>query len=190
MYPKESLEIIGKMMNDTRLNVMKSACAPLLAWGWTSAAVSMAVYLGRLLTANPLWDYLWFLIPLIGLPVLYLIKPKDCGIRTAISGSLLTIWRMFTVLIVLLSLASFFVLYNVLPCILLILAVGAFITGELIRYPFLKYSSIPGFVLAAALCWLTGIVQIPLFAAAMLLMMVLPAYKIRSELRNRKYERA
>ena len=151
MHPQESIDIIAKMMNDTRLNVMRNSCVPLLVWGWVTFGVAMTVYLGHILTRNADWDYAWYLIPLVGLPLLRHFSPQDKGIRTAISMSLTNIWKMLTVLIVVFSVTSFIIWFNVLSVILLILAIGSFITGELIRYPFLKYSSIPGFILAAAL---------------------------------------
>lgn len=190
MYPKESLEIIGKMMNDTRLNVMRNAVAPLLAWGWTSFGISILVWVGLLLTRNYNWNFAWFLIPAIGLPLLKWLQPAERGVSTAISNSLVVIWKMLTALIVVFSVSSFFVSYNVLSVILLILAIGSFITGELIRYPFLKYSSIPGFILAASLWWVTGLSQIPVFAVAMLIMMIIPAYRIKRELQTTDNERA
>lgn len=190
MYPKESLEIISKMMNDTRLSVMHNAVAPLLAWGWASFAVSILVWVALVLTGNYNWNFAWFLIPAIGLPLLRWWKPVERGVETAISSSLVVIWKMLAVLIAVFSVTSFLVSYNVLSVILLLLAIGSFITGELIRYPFLKYSSVPGFVLAASMWWITGLSQIPVFAAAMLVMMIVPAYRIRHELQIENHERA
>lgn len=181
MHPNESLDIISKMMNDTRISVMRGASTPLLVWGWVSFGVSMIVYFARILTGSPYWDFAWFLIPVIGLPLLQSIRPKKRGIHTAISRSLGNIWKMLTVLIVIFSISSFIVRFNVLSIILLILAIGSYITGELIHYPFLKYSSIPGFILAASLWWVTGLSQIQVFGIAMVVMMIIPAYKIKSQ---------
>ncbi|MCM1356788.1 MAG: hypothetical protein NC212_10340 [Staphylococcus sp.] len=174
------------MMNDTRLNVMRHSCVPLLVWGWVSSAVSITVYLGLILTGNPNWNFAWFLIPVVGLPVLRRVRPREKGMQTAISHSLLTIWKMLTVVILTLSVSSFVVRFQVLAMILLLLAIGSFITGELIRFSFLKYSSIPGFILAAVLWVVSGPTAIPIFGAAMLVMMVLPAYKIKYELRDER----
>lgn len=177
-------------MNDTRNNVMRGAVAPLLAWGWTSFAVSLIVWAGLRLTGNHNWYFAWFLIPLIGMPLLQTLKPAGRGVSTAISNSLVVIWKMLTILIVVFSVTSFLVSYNVLSVILLILSIGSFITGELIRYPFLKYSSIPGFALAASMWWVTGLPQILIFAISMVIMMVIPAYKIKHELQKENNERA
>lgn len=184
MYPKESLEIIARMMNDTRLNVMRNSYAPLLVWGWVSFGVSMLIYWARVLTGRPYWDFAWFLIPLIGMPLLQYVRPKSIGMPTAISRSLGNIWKMLTILTVIFSVSSFIVTFNVLSVILLILAIGSFITGELIGFPFLKYSSIPGFMLAASLWWVTGIFQIVIFGIAMVIMMIIPAYRIKQELKR------
>lgn len=190
MYPKESLEIISKMMNDTRHNVMRNAVAPLLAWGWSSSIVSIIVWSGLWLTRNGNWNFAWFLIPIIGMPLLRRLQPVDKGVSTAISNSLVVIWKMLTVLIAVFSVTSFFVQFNVLSVILLILAIGSFITGELIRCPFLKYSSVPGFMLAASMWWVSGLPQILIFSISMVIMMIIPAYKIKQELQKENYERA
>lgn len=189
MYPKESLDIIAKMMNDTRNNVMRGAVIPLLAWGWTTLVVSLLVWAGLRISENAYWNFAWFLIPLIGMPVLRWLKPAGREVSTAISNSLVVIWKMLTVLIVVFSITSFFIWYNVLALVLLILAIGSFITGELIRYTFLKYSSVSGFILAASMWWVTGLPQILIFAISMVTMMIIPAYKIKQELHKENNDR-
>lgn len=176
-------------MNDTRHNVMRGAVAPLLAWGWSSCLVSFIVWAGLWMTENDNWNLAWFLIPAIGMPLLRWLKSKERGVSTALTKSMVVIWKMLTVLIVVFSTTSFFVIYNVLSVILLILAIGSFITGELIRYSFLKYSSVPGFVLAASMWWVTGLPQILIFAISMVIMMIIPAYKIKQELQKENNER-
>lgn len=190
MYPKESLDIISKMMNDTRRNVMLASRIPLLVWGWTSFAVSMLVYFGLRFSGNENWNYAWFMILVVGWPLVKSLKPKRLAVSTAISQSLVVIWKMLAVVIVVFSVTSFLTMFNVLAVILLILAMGAFITGELIRYPYLKYSSIAGFILAISLWMIHGLVQIPVFAVAMLMMMVLPAYRMKYDLAKEENERA
>ncbi len=190
MYPKDSLEIIGKMMNDTRRNVMLGSRIPLLVWGWTSIAVALFVYLGLRFSENESWNYAWFLILAIGWPLVRSLKPKQPSVSTAISQSLVVIWKMLAAVIIVFSMTSFLTVFNVLAMILLILAVGSFITGELIRYPFLKYSSIAGFILAISLWLIHGLIQIPVFAVAMLMMMVIPAYRMKYDLAKERDERA
>lgn len=189
MYPKESLDIISKMMNDTRHNVMLGSRLPLLVWGWTTFSVSLLVYIGIRFTGNENWNYAWFLILVVGWLLVKSLKSPHKEISTAISQSLVVIWKMLAVVIAVFSVTSFIVKYNVLAVILLILAMGSFITGELIRYPFLKYSSIAGFILSISLWRFTGIIQIPVFALAMLLMMVIPAYKMKYDLTKEEDER-
>lgn len=190
MYPKESLDIISKMMNDTRRNVMLGSRIPLLVWGWTSFAVSLMVYICIRCSGNSNWNYAWFLILAIGWPLIRSLKPKRPVVSTAISQSLVVIWKMLAAVIIVFSVTSFLTIFNVLAVILLILAMGSFITGELIRYPFLKYSSIAGFILAISLWLIHGLIQIPVFAVAMLLMMVIPAYRMKYDLAKEEDERA
>lgn len=190
MYPKESLEIISRMMNDTRRNVMLDSRMPLLVWGWLSFAVSVMVYAGLRLTGDFRWNFAWFLILLIGIPLVKILKPAVRPVTTAISKSLVVIWKMLAVLIAVFSTVSFFADFKILSVVLMILAIGSFITGELIRYPFLKYSSVPGFVVSVLLWWTTGLNQILIFAVMMLIMMVLPAYKMKHDLSKETDERS
>lgn len=88
MYPKESLDIISKMMNDTRRNVMLGSRIPLLVWGWTSFAVSFSLYIGLRLSGNFNWNYAWFLILAIGWPLVIILKPKQTGVSTGISDEI------------------------------------------------------------------------------------------------------
>lgn len=130
MYPKESLEIISRMMNDTRRNVMLDSRMPLLVWGWLSFAVSVMVYAGLRLTGDFRWNFAWFLILLIGIPLVKILKPAVRPVTTAISKSLVVIWKMLAVLIAVFSTVSFFADFKILSVVLMILAIGSFITGE------------------------------------------------------------
>ena len=67
--------------------------------------------------------------------------------------------------------------------ILLLLSIGSYVTGAIISYPFLKYSSIVGFVGALILMlFVWGVDQLPIFSAAVLAMMIIPGIKMKRDL--------
>lgn len=176
-------------MSQTRRSVLGGSYIPLLVWGWTTIAIGLAVYISRWLTADGLSDYLWFLILPIGWMGMTLCsKKRPVTVQTALTAPLHNIWFMLTVVLVSFSVTSYFVSFNILFFILLLLAIGCYITGALIKYPFLQYSSIAGFLLAVSMWMVTDQRQILLFVAAILAMMIIPAYKMRKDFKN--YERA
>ncbi|MCF0218873.1 MAG: hypothetical protein HUK14_03750 [Muribaculaceae bacterium] len=66
--PKESLEIISQMIESTRQRFRVSDGNVLLMWGYLSIAVCLIVLAALMYTHNNLWNFLWFLIPAVGIP--------------------------------------------------------------------------------------------------------------------------
>ena len=65
---KESLELIAQMIQNTK-NRMETNCGmPFLLWGYTTVFTSLLVWLLVTYTQNNNWQYLWFMLPIIGEP--------------------------------------------------------------------------------------------------------------------------
>lgn len=184
MKPEESLDIIGRMISDTRRSVLEQSYVPFLTWGATTVAVALLVYLLKTVAGNENCYFYWFLIPVIGIPLTKMFSPRSKLIKTGISTSLRSIWWMLSVLLITFSVASFFFQINTLFFILLLLSIGSFVSGAVIGYPFLKYSSMPGFITCVIMCFITGTDQIPVFAAAIAVMMIVPGFKMRHDLKS------
>lgn len=184
MEPKESLEIIGKMVTDTRRSVLQQSYVPFLTWGSATIVVAMIVYAMLKTTGSYYCYFLWYLIPLVGLPLTQYFKPDTKLIKTGITNSLRSIWLMFAVLLICFSVASFFVSFNILFFILLLLSIGSYVSGAVISYSFLKYSSIPGFLISALLLLISGLNRIPVFAAAIAIIMIIPGLKMKQDLQS------
>lgn len=186
MSPEDSLNIISRMMLQTRKNVLRSAYYPFLAWGWTTVLTAIAAYALHTLTDGRLCDLIWFAIPIVGTAVVKMSGPREKLVRTSLNSMLNQIWAMFTVLLVVISLLSFFVEFEVFCMILLILSIASFTTGAIIKYPLLEYGSLVGFLLIPAI-WAVDIRrQILIFAIAIMLMMILPGYKMKQDLRHER----
>lgn len=184
MNPEESIDIINRMVSDTRRSVLQQSYVPFLTWGGTSVFVSLLVYFLVKYTGDPDCYFLWYLLPVIGTISTRIMKPRTSLIRTGITTSLRSIWWMLAIVMVCFSVASFLVMFNVLFLILLVLSIGSFVSGAVIAYPFLKYSSIAGFAASALLLVVTGPDQIPIFAATMAVMMIIPGFKMKQDLNN------
>lgn len=186
MSPEDSLNIISRMMLQSRKNVLRASYYPFLVWGWATVFTSIAVYLASTLTECHHCEYLWFAIPLVGTAVVKTTGPSTKLIRTSLTSMLGHIWAMFTVLLVVISVISFFIEIRTLFLILLILSIASFTTGAIIKYPMLQYSSLAGFLLTPVI-WMVGSHrQILIFAIAIMLMMIVPGYKMKQNITHER----
>lgn len=185
MRPEESFDIISRMISDTRRSVLQQAYVPFLTWGGITIVVAILVYVLHKTINNPYCNLCWILIPVLGYPLTMIYRPRTKLIKTGITTSLRSIWVMLTVLLVVFSLtAMFFISFNILFFILLILSIGSYVSGAVISYPFLTYSSVGGFLFCAVLLFITGLNQIPVFAMAIITMMIIPGLKMKQDLKN------
>ena len=186
MNPEESLDIIARMMSQTRRSVLADVYFPFLAWGWPTIGICVAVYLGLVLTGDFVWNYVWLLLPLFGLGGLALRHKKEPRVNTELMISLLRIWRMLALVLAGFSLTAYIVSFNVLFFVLLMLAIGSYVTGAVIKYSVLRYAAMAGLVIAPVMWFVEGPKQLLLFAVAILGMMIFPAYKIKQDLKNER----
>ena len=83
---KESLELITRMIKNTHQKLEEGNGIPFLVWGYTSVIVSLLVWYMLTSTQDYHWNFLWFLIPLVGFPVqLFLQRKREKGIKN-VSG--------------------------------------------------------------------------------------------------------
>lgn len=74
---KESLELITQMIRNSKKNLRVGSGNMLLLWGYLCAVTAIIVYIFVLVTENQAWNWLWFLIPAVGYPVMYWQKKKE-----------------------------------------------------------------------------------------------------------------
>ena len=63
---KESLELITQMITNTRNRMQTSNGNVYLLWGYTSVAIAILIYTIGFFSTHPGWNFLWFLIWIIG----------------------------------------------------------------------------------------------------------------------------
>ena len=93
MTEKESLELITQMIQNSKKNLRLGNVNILLLWGYLCTITALVVYVLILITGNPLWNWLWLAIPVIGFPVMHWLKKKeDKPVLTYTDKVLLAIW--------------------------------------------------------------------------------------------------
>lgn len=80
---KESLELIAKMIENTKNRIRVGDGNILLIWGYVSVLTALVVWVVLMLTANPLCNFLWFLIPVVGVPLHLCMQRKDKAVPAA-----------------------------------------------------------------------------------------------------------
>lgn len=175
---KESLELISQMIRNTQQKLEKGNGIPFLIWGYTTVVVSVLVWYLFSTTGNPQWNYLWFLIPVIGYPaMMWALRKQEKGVKTYIDKIVAYIWITFGVGSLVVSItAMFFWQLPILFMVVLLMGIGTAITGLVIRF---KPIAIAGFfaILLSVLCLIVkGYDSILIFALLFLIMMVIPGH--------------
>lgn len=81
---QESISIIAEMISRTKDRYIGDGNI-MLMWGWLTIAVTGLVWAALALTLNPVWNWLWFLIPIIGgiaTPIMAKKSERARGVKT------------------------------------------------------------------------------------------------------------
>ena len=176
----ESLALIGRMIENTRSRMVRNAGRPFLAWGYATAATLIAVWAAVSCTGDVRWNYLWFMLPLLGGALIYFTRPKaaEGSVHTYVDRVLDLIWSVIgpaTLLISTLAIC-FVVRFPVAFTVLLMIGLGTTINNLIIGFKPGVAGGIAGIVLASVSLVVTGNWHAGLFLAAFVLMTIIPGH--------------
>jgi len=77
LTPKESMELIASMIQASKQRVAMSDLRIPTMWATISILTAVAVWVLITTTHNPWFNFIWFAIPVIGLPANILLSAKD-----------------------------------------------------------------------------------------------------------------
>lgn len=175
---RESLELITRMISDTREKMERGSSIPFLIWGYTTVAVSILIWYLLSTTGNYRWNFLWFAIPMISYPMMLAFTgKKNKSTKSYIDKVISYIWIGVGIAGLIPCVAAFFTEIHILFFIIILMGAGTAITGLVLNH---KVLCIAGFgaILLSPICLLffqRG-VSILIFAAIFLLMMVIPGH--------------
>ena len=90
---QESIELITRMIRNTRQRLERHSGRPFLIWGYTTVAVSLLNYSLNIAGADPAWSLSWFLIPVLGILLMRLFpEKKSSEPRTEIDRIVNSLW--------------------------------------------------------------------------------------------------
>lgn len=175
---KESLELIARMIQNTQQKLEKEHALPLLIFGYITIGVSIAVWYALKQTQNQLWNLLWFLIPVLGFIILYVINGKKKAIvRTFVDKVVNYVWLICGGTVVIASITpTFGARMPILFVVALVIGIGTTLTGAITKVALLKVTGVIGILTSFALFWIQGLSPILFFAGIFLVMMVIPGH--------------
>ena len=194
---RESLELITRMIQETKNKLEVGDGNVLLIWGYVSVCTAILVYVMIMLTGNnPLVNWLWFLIPLIGYPVMQKQKRKETNIKPLSSSYIdkisAGIWKsvgIIACLFVAICVVFMFYGYNcwvlMFAYAFIIVGFGSVAEGIIIRERSLTFVGLfsivaGGIVASCAICDIPLYVvwAIPLYILSFTLMTIIPGHII------------
>lgn len=188
----ESLELISRMIENTRRNFSDKGGTMFLIWGYTTIAVTAAVYALFVATSNPAMMWIWWSLPLVGglLTWRHYSRFKK-PVKTHLDKAVNYVWGVFGAASIACALFAFIAsvvygkpLINILFTIALMVGMATAITGLTIKYKPVAVGGFIGIGLSFIILCTGGLWQFPLFAAIFLAAQVIPGHML-----NRAYRK-
>lgn len=193
---KESLELITRMIQNTRRNLDTGSGNIFLVWGYVGALLTLVVLAGVYFTKNPGWMWGFWGVPIIGYLLTYLLmRKRQKAAKSYIDKVLMQVWMILgLVCMMIVLMATNTERFEViLPLCAVVMSLGSIITGCIIRYTMFLVFPVLGLVwgmksLFDALTQGTSYVSLLWFVAIVVFAMIIPGhilnYRARKE--NRK----
>ena len=147
MTAQESLRIISETMNNNRRDILRNSAKYFLLWGALLTAMSLTIYLLWHSSGKPVWNLLWFAMPVIGYLLAGILHKRDAAIPDNLVGKPTgQVWAPFGALSVTISAISCFLVPMPLTLVIVVLmGCAEAVSGILLKnWPII----IGGFVLA------------------------------------------
>ncbi|WP_321518878.1 hypothetical protein [uncultured Bacteroides sp.] len=190
---KESIEIISRMIQETKEGMREGSGNMFLLWGYVATIVSLIIYFGYNATGNSNIFWLWWLIPAIGWPVMiYMLKRKKKRVVTYVDKVIGYIWTILGVCAMLVPIFSFTQPIGTFPILFmeaLLINIGVTMTGMVIKYKLLIVSGFIGILFSFMLLFVHGLSCILVFAAMFVVLMIIPGHVLNAASRkSKKYD--
>lgn len=202
---QESIELITRMIRNTRRRLERHSGRPYLVWGYTTVVISLLNYTLNVVGAAPEWSLTWFLIPVLGFVLMRLFpEKKSTEPRTEIDRIVNSLWLVCTLSLIPIFILCLFHGWSYRPSlfalITLVMSIGSTATGLIVRSRIYTAAGLLGMVGTAAIAlWDYYLKQLPdpqlidsrmlnneilIFAVVFLVMMVIPGHIINYRTRH------
>jgi hypothetical protein len=190
---EQSLDLIARMISDTRRNFNDRGGAMFLIWGYTTIAVTIAVTVIFYLTRNYTTMWLWWAIPVVcGILTWLHYRKHQQAVTTLLDKAVSYVWIAFTVACMSCVVFGFATsaideksMIDILFTIALLIGMATATTGLIIKFRPVAIGGFVGIVASLALPFFNGTMwQFPIFAAIFLIAQVIPGHLLNAACRR------
>lgn len=139
--PEEGLQVINKLFDQTRINTYRYAYPPCLVWGYLTF-----VWVLALIHLEPYWSniwMLWYLFPILGFLLTWILKPKKKMAQTQLQRVVNTLWIVIGVALVAVNFSPAVINHGLnAPLTLIMLGAATAIQGFSLRMRIFEVSSL------------------------------------------------
>lgn len=185
---KESLELITRMIHNTKKRIEEGSGTVFLIWGYSTVIVTMLVWALVLYTQDYRYQWVWFLLPISGTTLTTLYKKKEARkprVKTYIDRIINQVWLVLGISGFLLSMISIVRYFPILFIIVLIMGIGTTLTGLITKFRPLVISGVIGMLASVGLSFLSWKYQLPVFSLIFIFMMIIPGHYLNYKARRR-----
>lgn len=184
--PKQQMDLITEMINAARKNYNDNGSIYLL-WGWLVCFASLTQYV--LMQMHNEYNYIgWLTLMPLGMILQFIMmarRKKKENVKTHLDRVMAYVWGAFGISLALVLFSSEKLQMNTYPMVLMLYAIGTFISGGALR--------LRPMIWGAVSCWLIAIIcffvnfesQLLLLAIAVILAYIIPGYILMA--RNKQY---
>lgn len=192
---KESLELITRMIQNSKKNLEVGSGNIFLLWGYLSVVTAAVVMLLVWQTGNMKWNWLWFAIPLLGWPLqAYLQKRTERRVLTYTDKVISAVWSTLGM-----AMGAGAVVYCtdadtstfILPMMVLCAGIGVAITGAVICDRWMRFCGLLSFFIALFTLRSVGSFNLEdwygdcvTFIVCIVLMFIIPGHRLNREARR------
>lgn len=171
---QDSLRVITETLNNNRRAILRNGAKFFLLWGAILTVFSLVIYELWHCTGNPVWNLLWFAMPLVGYPLAAILRKRETVVPKNILGSLIgQTWALYGVFAVTIAaIAVFFVPMHITLLIVVLMGFAEAVSGLLLKnWPIIAAGILLGIGGAVAAMLLKTEAQMLLFTFGGILLM-------------------
>ena len=172
---QDSLRVITETLNNNRRAILRNGAKYFILWGALLTVFSLVIYALWHCTGNPVWNWLWFAMPIVGYPLATILRKQETVVPKNILGTMIgQTWAIYGLFAIVISaIAVFFVPMHITLLIVVLMGFAEAISGLLLKnWPILVAGIILGIGGAVGAMLLKGAEQHLLFTLGGVLLMV------------------
>lgn len=199
---KESLELITRMIQNTKMNLEVGSGNRLIIWGVSTLITSLIVFLCLHFTQSPISYLAWIMVPIIGLAWTKIADNGRAKITTKIDKIVNAIYNTILILVVALPFAFWALAtqaepgtllisgYGIMSLIpfaeMLIVSLGLISNAIVIDFKPLRVGGLVGALLSLCLLYNSPFIQAYIFCVWAIASMIIPGIKLNGNIKSKK----